>query len=144
MGAGTIILTGRKEIKGLTTAAGLWASACMGLAIGAGFYSGVLIAFLLVVLCIKVLPLLEDQLLANAKSMNLYIEVNGVESIGEVTKYLREQGITLLSLELYPHNGSVTRLPGLIMDICLPQKCNHEVVRAALLQLDAVCLIEEM
>ena len=38
LGAGTIILTGRQEIKGLTTAAGLWASACMGLAIGSGFY----------------------------------------------------------------------------------------------------------
>ena len=39
LGAGTIILTGRQEIKGLTTAAGLWASACMGLAIGSGFTS---------------------------------------------------------------------------------------------------------
>lgn len=38
LGAGTIIVTGRREVKGLTTAAGLWASACMGLAIGAGFY----------------------------------------------------------------------------------------------------------
>ena len=38
LGAGTIMLTGRKEVKGLTTAAGLWACACMGLAIGSGFY----------------------------------------------------------------------------------------------------------
>ena len=39
IGAGTIIVTKRKQVKGLTTAAGLWASACLGLAIGAGFYS---------------------------------------------------------------------------------------------------------
>ena len=37
LGAGTIIVTGRQEVKGLTTAAGLWASACAGLAIGACF-----------------------------------------------------------------------------------------------------------
>ena len=37
LGAGTVIVTGRQEVKGLTTAAGLWASACAGLAIGAGF-----------------------------------------------------------------------------------------------------------
>ena len=43
LGAGTIIVTGRQEVKGLTTAAGLWASACMGLAIGAGFYLGALL-----------------------------------------------------------------------------------------------------
>ena len=42
LGAGTVIVTGRQQIKGLTTAAGLWASACMGLAIGAGFYFGAL------------------------------------------------------------------------------------------------------
>ena len=36
LGAGTILVTDRQEVKGLTTAAGLWASACMGLAIGAG------------------------------------------------------------------------------------------------------------
>ena len=36
LGAGTIIITS-KQVKGLTTAAGLWASACLGLAVGAGF-----------------------------------------------------------------------------------------------------------
>ena len=38
LGAGTIIVTSRNQIKGLTTAAGLWASACVGLAVGIGFY----------------------------------------------------------------------------------------------------------
>ena len=38
LGAGTIIITARQQVKGLTTAAGLWASACLGLTIGAGFY----------------------------------------------------------------------------------------------------------
>ena len=43
LGAGTILVTGKQQIKGLTTAAGLWASACMGLAIGVGFYEGAII-----------------------------------------------------------------------------------------------------
>lgn len=38
LGAGTIIVTRRNQIKGLTTAATLWATACMGLAVGVGFY----------------------------------------------------------------------------------------------------------
>ena len=37
LGTGTIMVTGRREIKGLTTAAGLWASACIGLACGIDF-----------------------------------------------------------------------------------------------------------
>ena len=52
LGAGTIIFTGSQQVKGLTTAAGLWASACMGLAIGAGFYEAALIACLMIVLVI--------------------------------------------------------------------------------------------
>ena len=57
LGAGTIIVTGKQEVKGLTTAAGLWASACMGLAIGAGFYEGALLACIVILL---ELPLLSD------------------------------------------------------------------------------------
>ena len=48
LGAGTIIVTGKNKVRGLTTAAGLWACACMGLAIGAGFYSGVIIGCLFI------------------------------------------------------------------------------------------------
>ena len=37
IGAGTIIVTKRKRVKGLTTAAGLWTSAIIGLVCGAGY-----------------------------------------------------------------------------------------------------------
>ena len=40
IGAGTIIVTKRQNVKGLTTAAGLWTSAIIGLAFGGGFYEG--------------------------------------------------------------------------------------------------------
>ena len=59
LGAGTIILTGRKRVKGLTTAAGLWASACLGLAIGAGFYECVGICVALILICMYAFPALE-------------------------------------------------------------------------------------
>ena len=38
LGAGSIVISGKSKIKGLTTAAGLWASACIGLVIGIGFF----------------------------------------------------------------------------------------------------------
>ena len=38
IGAGTIIVTPKQRVKGLTTAAGLWASAIVGLSLGGGFY----------------------------------------------------------------------------------------------------------
>ena len=43
LGAGSIFMATRNRFEGLTTAAGLWASACIGLALGVGFYEGALI-----------------------------------------------------------------------------------------------------
>ena len=43
LGAGTILVTRNNQVRGLTTAAALWASACVGLALGTGFYAGALI-----------------------------------------------------------------------------------------------------
>ena len=48
LGVGTIIVTKRYNVKGLTTAAGLWASGIIGLATGFGFYEGAVIAGILV------------------------------------------------------------------------------------------------
>ena len=61
LAAGTVIVTGKLEVTGLTTAAGLWASACMGLAAGAGFIECVLVSFLLIVLSISVLPAISER-----------------------------------------------------------------------------------
>ena len=73
IGAGTII-TRRERVKGLTTAAGLWASAIVGLAIGAGFYEGAVIATVLIILAEWIFARLEYWLLDNAPEANLYIE----------------------------------------------------------------------
>ena len=54
LGAGTIIVNSRR-ITGLTTAAGLWASACIGLAIGIGFYEGAIVGTVFVFFTEKVL-----------------------------------------------------------------------------------------
>ena len=72
LGAGTIIVTGRQQIKGLTTAAGLWASACMGLAIGAGFYIGALVACTLIIITVVLLTKVESFILARSRKVNLY------------------------------------------------------------------------
>ena len=53
IGGGTILVTKDKKIKGLTTAAGLWASGIIGLAIGAGFFEGALLASAFV-LCVEI------------------------------------------------------------------------------------------
>ena len=55
LGAGSIIVTRGNRISGLTTAAGLWAAACIGLAIGISFYEGAIVGAIAVFFTERVL-----------------------------------------------------------------------------------------
>ena len=81
LGAGTIIVTTRNHVRGLTTAAGLWAAACMGLAIGSGFYLGAAIGCVLVLGAMSTLHYFDDKVMAKAKIVNLYIEFRQSSSL---------------------------------------------------------------
>ena len=100
LGTGTILITEQREVKGLTTAAGLWASACMGLAVGAGFYEGMLLGFLAIFLSIKVLPYFEGFLLARSRNMNLYVERTALERMKDFIQLLRGMGIQVYDVEI--------------------------------------------
>ncbi len=58
LGAGTIIKEG-VNVRGLTTAAGLWAVACLGLVIGAGYYLLAIFASLVMLITLKTFNQLE-------------------------------------------------------------------------------------
>ena len=74
IGAGSIIVTRQQRVKGLTTAAGLWAAAIIGLAVGSGFYEGALLATVLVLLAEAFLSKLEYWMMDHAPEINLYME----------------------------------------------------------------------
>ncbi|MEG2215322.1 MAG: MgtC/SapB family protein [Oscillospiraceae bacterium] len=77
LGAGTIVITGHhrgQRVKGLTTAAGLWASACMGLFIGIGFYEGAVIMCVFLFAVIVVLNRIDARYLKSSCFMRLYLE----------------------------------------------------------------------
>lgn len=100
LGTGTILITEQKEVKGLTTAAGLWATACMGLAIGAGFYEGVALSFVCIFLSIKVLPYVEFFLLSRSRNMNLYVELTSLERLKDFIGLMKAIGIQIFDVEL--------------------------------------------
>lgn len=93
LGVGTILVTGKHKIKGLTTAAGLWTSACIGLAIGIGFYSGAVIASILVLLCLEVFIKLEDYFYSKARTMDIYLELTDVKIISSIRSFLNEKHV---------------------------------------------------
>lgn len=105
IGAGTIIVTRRQRVKGLTTAAGLWTSAIIGLSLGAGFYEGGLIVTALVLLAELVFARLEYHILNSSPEINLYLEYVDKACLDSVLNLYRQHKIKVQNME-------ITRSPG--------------------------------
>ena len=144
LGAGTIIVTRHQEVKGLTTAAGLWASACVGLAIGAGFYEAVLLAFLAMFLSIRILTPVENRIVENARNMNLYVEFESLDDIGRIISKIKEQGAHIYEVDIDHGRNGGAQYPSAVFYLALKQKKTHTQTMAAISELEHVRMINEI
>ena len=107
LGAGSILVTGkyRNHITGLTTAAGLWASACMGLAAGAGYYECAIM--MCVVIYVALVPLfkLDTNYVKTLHSMTLYVEVDANARLSGAMCALNADGMLLNTIEPFGSSG---------------------------------------
>ena len=144
IGAGTIIVTRRQRVKGLTTAAGLWTAAIVGLAIGAGFYEGGIATTLLVLLAELVFSRLEYRILANAPEINLYIEYRDRATLDELLHLYREQGLKVVNLEITRSKGSEKHNACAIFTIRMDRKHTVEGLLRDIIAIDGVFQVEEL
>lgn len=104
MGAGSIIVTNSKRVRGLTTAAGMWISAIIGLVCGAGYVECAIAATLMVLISELFFIRLEEYLKRKSADVNLYVEYDSSSAIQQIMKIVKEKHITLSSME-------ITRIP---------------------------------
>ena len=142
IGAGTIIVTGRQQVKGMTTAAGLWASACMGLAIGAGFYAAALIGCIAIILTVVVFSKLESFILSRSRNVNLFVEFEQTDDLSQIIEKLKLQEIRIFDVELTKAKSGV--YPNAIFSLQLPKKKSHTAMLTAIAEIDTVRTIEEI
>lgn len=91
LGAGTILITDRAHVTGLTTAAGLWATAAIGLALGIGFYEAALLSVILILAANETLPRMERRMEARSIGGHIYAELNDVSRVNDFTKLVRQK-----------------------------------------------------
>lgn len=142
LGAGTILVTAHQEVTGLTTAAGLWTSACMGLAIGSGFYLCVPLALLLIFLAIRFLPLAENYIMENSRDLDLYVEFRSLDNIGAIIQRIKEQGARVYDVDL--DRGQPGRHPSAVFTLRLERRQSHAHLLAAVSDLEGVCVIDQI
>lgn len=144
LGAGTIIVTGRQQVKGLTTAAGLWASACMGLAIGAGFYEGALLACLVIFVTSASFTKLDRMIMSTAKTMNIYVEFTQTDDISQILSRLKEMGIRIVDIEISKMKPERDIYPSAIFLIDMRKKVPHTEIMTAIAGIEGIHSVEEL
>ena len=99
LGAGAIITSGSQKVRGLTTAAALWTCACIGLAIGIGFYIGAFATCVLSILLLKVLRIVDQKFREREHFFDLYVEIYKSEQIANLINFFNQNGIQIVSLD---------------------------------------------
>ena len=144
LGAGTILVTGRKQIKGLSTAATLWVTSCMGMAIGAGYLEIGFVCLLMVAFSNILLKQLSNKVEGYSKYMNIYIEVNKSRGVNKLMKMLSDRGFTILSMTKSKEKTLQSSDTGLILDLDLDKKRSHHEILNMLSDEEYVNYVEEV
>ncbi len=144
LGAGTIILTGRNQIKGLTTAASLWVASCMGMAFGAGYLSVGLVCFALVLIANIILVHVSQQVEENSRYVSLYIEVEENNGVKKLRKKLSELGYSIYSMNKTKDKTLSGSDTALMLELDYGENHSHQSLMNELNNLDFVSYVEEI
>jgi putative Mg2+ transporter-C (MgtC) family protein len=144
LGAGTIIVTSQNQVVGLTTAAGLWASACIGLAIGSGFYSGAIAASFFLYIIITQMHRLDQYLYARSKTLEVYVELRRDEKAGDFLTALRNNGYGVDHVAFTKPQYVNNEQPAMILVLILPKWSLHTEVIESVSHMDEVAFIQEV
>lgn len=143
LGAGTIIVTRSNQVRGLTTAAGLWVSACIGLTIGVGFFSGAIIAEVFIIIIVCVMHNIDSSLHVRSRIREVYVEFAAPEHLSAMLTYIRGSAVQLNHVE-HLHSRQPMNSMAIIMTLKLPAPQDHIDVMHNLRKLEGVICVEEV
>lgn len=99
IGAGTIMVTPHQKVRGLTTAAGLWAVACLGINIGVGNYVIALGVFAAMSVTMFVADKLEVIFFRHLCRIHVTVLMQSLEIVPEIRDKTKVLDVTLSNLE---------------------------------------------
>lgn len=116
LGAGTIIQM-KGSVRGLTTAAGIWIIATIGMAVGCGLYLIALVATVFVLVVLIVLERLEHKVNVGNEARTIRLKVKGIiKSLHPYEEELSKFSIHLSRVYVeYDYENDITRLNLLIL-----------------------------
>lgn len=144
LGAGTILVTGKQQVKGLTTAASLWASACMGLAIGIGFYEGAIIGCCFIFSVLTILNKVDMYLLSKSKFVDLYIELDDPRHFRRLLDCIRSGNDKIIHIQTNKSISYDVEVLECFITIQQAEKYQHQTLINFISQIEGVNFVEEL
>jgi len=144
LGAGTIIVTSRSQIKGLTTAAGLWCAACVGLAAGMGFYEIVLSGGVCIVLVLTIFHSWEDFMRRKTKILTLYIELVSGQHMRDFLQSIRAFEINVTNVQIENGEAAEEGSVCFVATVKSKRKMKKEVLLQDLKEIPCIQYLEEL
>lgn len=144
LGAGTIIITKRNQIKGITTAAGIWVSGGLGLAVGIGFYEGAIWGAIFILLAMTTLHRMDDYIRKNSKVVHLYIEYKPEMQISRLLDHLQELGCSVSDIQVSKSDYTTEPRNAMFFSVDLPRHMKHSVILEKISRIDSITYSEEL
>ena len=144
LGAGTIITTGHNRVKGLTTAAGLWSTACIGLAIGSGYYAGAIVGTLMIFVVMVILHKIDQRITSNAKNMILYVEYDDITAIHRINDFAKEHKLVVTDIEMEKQKYKESSRMSAVITMRLLVKGAHAQLVDRIAALEGIIFVEEV
>src|SRR5690554_650317 len=141
LGAGTIIREGA-SVKGLTTAAGLWVVACIGLAIGHGMYVPATFTALLAFITLTLVRRIEGRVFKKSPYLNVEVLiVNKPGQIGKIGQVLGGLNVSIRNIEFKEYEGETISVQ---FSLEVPRSVDNTLVMDKLLEDEGVLSIEKL
>ena len=144
LGAGTIIITGKNQVRGITTAAGLWTAACCGLCIGIGFYELAIAGCIAIFAIMSVMQYMDGHIRQNSKSAEIYIEFAPKQPFRLFIEYCRNKNISLSDVQIEKNKLSKDMSLNVVLVAHCLEKMKHEELVDILGAAPGVEYIEEL
>lgn len=141
LGAGTILVTGAHQIKGLTTAASLWASACMGLALGIGFYFGAFMMCIAIFAVMTLFNVVQNRYIERTNALRVYALFEAPHNVNEFLEICRQKDVFVDDFE--PTRSPVGNSVAMLFMLHIDDKRSHEEVVDMLSECSGLVAIEE-
>lgn len=142
LGAGTIIVTKRNQIKGLTTAAGLWAAAAVGLSVGIGLYEAAVIGGAVIFIVLSLIHSWDNKMRQNSKMIEIYVELTRAINLGDFLRRIRELDLEIESIQTEQEPTAEEGKRSYIIMLKAKRKRNHEILFQNIRDIEGIAYVE--